>query len=344
MVHYCLIALVGLSKETYLLVWLKSCQLRQDYNSCRLNSTLTCIGVRSMNEIGRMKEDAIKRAAELACFSNPQDIRPLGGGITNVNLFVRDGKNEYVVRLGDDIEEHGVMRWNELAISQAAASAGFSPKVIHFEPGVLVLEFLQAKTCQEADVCDPRNLPRIIELIARVHQTMAAQLTQPVLAFWPFQVNRFYITRLYADNSSHKLALPEMLKQTTLLEAAVGPIDLVISHNDLLAANILDDGNRLWLIDWEYGGYNSPLFDLAGLASNNGLSESQEQAMLEQYFSGVSDKRWCAYQAMKCASLMRETLWSMTSEIHSDIDFDYGAYTAENISRLNAALSDFANT
>jgi len=135
-----------------------------------------------------------------------------------------------------------------------------------------------------------------------------------------------------------------MLKQNVLLEAAVGQIDLVISHNDLLAANILDDGERLWLIDWEYGGYNSPLFDLAGLASNNGLSESQEHAMLEQYFGGVSDKRWRSYQAMKCASLMRETLWSMTSEIHSEIDFDYSAYTVENIARLDAALSGFTNT
>ncbi len=291
-----------------------------------------------------MTEDAIQRAAGLSCFTDPQEIKPLDGGITNVNLFVRDGQNEFVVRLGNDIEAHGVMRWNELAISMAAALAGFSPKVVHFESGVLVLEFLQASTYHEADVRNPSNLPRIIELIASVHRNLDAKLTQPVLAFWPFQVNRSYIARLYSDDSTHKKALPEMLKQNALLEAAVGQIDLVISHNDLLAANILDDGERLWLIDWEYGGYNSPLFDLAGLASNNGLSESQEHAMLEQYFGGVSDKRWRSYQAMKCASLMRETLWSMTSEIHSEIDFDYSAYTVENIARLDAALSGFTNT
>jgi hypothetical protein len=47
------------------------------------------------------------------------------------------------------------------------------------------------------------------------------------------------------------------------------------------------------------------------------------------------------YQAMKCASLLRETLWSMVSEIHSDIDFDYPAYTAENLARFHAAVKDF---
>jgi len=283
-------------------------------------------------------------AATLSCFSDPQDIKTIGGGITNVNLYVRDGQSEFVVRLGDDIEVHGVMRWNEVAISRAAAIAGLSPKVIHFEPGVLVLEFVQASTFNESDVCNPENLPRVVELIARAHRDLSPQLTQPVLAFWPFQVNRTYISRLFSDDSSHKSALPAMLEQNTLLEAAVGQIDLVVSHNDLLAANILDDGERLWLIDWEYGGHNSPLFDLAGLASNNGLSETQELAVLEHYFGAKSDSQWHSYQAMKCASLMRETLWSMTSEIHSKLDFDYSAYTVENTSRLAAALADFKNT
>lgn len=291
-----------------------------------------------------MINDAIKRTAGLACFTDPQTIEPLGGGITNVNLTVTDGGKKYVVRLGDDIPEHGVMRWNELALSQAAAQAGFAPEVIHHEPGVLVLEFLTAATLTEADVRNPATLPRIIELISRVHRDLGSGLTQPVLAFWPYQINRSYITRLTAAGSSHQAILPDMLAQTEMLETATGPVDLVIGHNDLLAANILDDGTRLWLIDWEYGGYNSPLFDLAGLASNNGLSEPQERAMLEQYFNTSPDPYWRPYQAMKCASLMRETLWSMTSEIHSELDFDYARYTTENLGRLTAALSDFANT
>jgi thiamine kinase-like enzyme len=290
-----------------------------------------------------MKDDAITRAAGLACFNDPQDIELLGGGITNVNLTVRDGDKRFVVRLGEDIEEHGVMRWNELAISKAAAMAGYSPQVVHHEPGVLVLKFLDAVTFQEADVRNPRNLSRIIDLIKRVHRDLDGYITTPVLAFWPFQINRSYMTRLHADGSTHKLLLPKMQKQATLLEDAVGKVDLVIGHNDLLAANILDDGDRLWLIDWEYGGYNSPLFDLAGLASNNGLDEAQECAILEQYFDSSSDQHWRSYQAMKCASLMRETLWSMTSEIHSNLDFDYGAYTIENIERLDIALSTFEN-
>jgi thiamine kinase-like enzyme len=164
------------------------------------------------------------------------------------------------------------------------------------------------------------------------------------MAFWPFQVNRTYVTRLLKEGTAHADALPQLLADLETLEAATGPVTLVIGHNDMLAANILDDGKQLWLIDWEYGGFNSPLFDLAGLAGNNGLSEAQEFAVLEQYFEAPATPFWRPFQAMKCVSLMRETLWSMTSEIHSELDFDYAAYTAENMDRLAAALQDFRNS
>jgi len=288
--------------------------------------------------------DPIERTAALGCFRAPEEIEMLGGGITNINLKVTDGGRAFVVRLGADIPEHGVMRWNELALSRAAEAAGVSPAVVHHEPGVLVLEFIAARTYGEADVRDPANLPRIVDLVARVHRGLGPHLTTPVLAFWPFQVVRSYATRLAADGSVHAAALPRLMDDAAELQAATGPVDIVIGHNDLLAANILDDGQRLWLIDWEYGGFNTPLFDLAGLAGNNGLSEAQERAMLEQYFGAPAEARWRPYQAMKCVSLMRETLWSMTSEIHSELDFDYAAYTAENMARLDAALADFRNS
>ncbi|MEL6999311.1 MAG: choline/ethanolamine kinase family protein [Pseudomonadota bacterium] len=289
-------------------------------------------------------DTAIDRISRLTCFSDPRDIEPLGGGITNLNLRVTDGDAKFVVRLGQDIPEHGVMRWNELALSRAAHALGAAPRVVHAEPGVLVLDFIDARTFAEEDVRDPKNLPRIVDLVAGAHNGLGTHLTSPVLAFWPFQVNRTYVTRLLADGSPHASRLPGLMAEQDRLAEATGLVDLVIGHNDLLAANILDDGQQLWLIDWEYGGYNTPLFDLAGLAGNNGLSEAQERGVLAQYYDADPDPYWRPFQAMKCTSLMRETLWSMTSEVHSDIDFDYAAYTAENMDRLDAALADFRNT
>ncbi len=62
-------------------------------------------------------------------------------------------------------------------------------------------------------------------------------------------------------------------------------------------------------IDWDYAGYNTPLFDLGGLVSNNELSPKQEIWLLENYFeTKVTGKLLRRYYAMKCASLLRETI------------------------------------
>jgi thiamine kinase-like enzyme len=181
-----------------------------------------------------------------------------------------------------------------------------------------------------------------VPLVARCHRELPKHLRGAVLAFWVFHVIRDYGWTLKEGNSPHATLLPALAELAGRLEQAVGPVEIVFGHNDLLPANFIDDGSRLWLIDWDYAGFNSPLFDLGGLASNNGLSAEQETWMLETYFERpVDDALRRRYQAMKCASLLRETLWSMVSEIHSGIDFDYAAYTAENLARFQSAVKEF---
>jgi thiamine kinase-like enzyme len=132
--------------------------------------------------------------------------------------------------------------------------------------------------------------------------------------------------------------LPRLLDFAGNLEAMVGPIDIVFGHNDLLPGNFIDDGNRLWLIDWDYAGFNSPLFDLSNLCSNNEVAESDEKWLLEAYFERpLTNESWRRYQAMKCASLLREAMWSMVAEHYSTLDFDYVAYTTDYLARFERA-------
>ncbi|MCB1492668.1 MAG: phosphotransferase [Rhodobiaceae bacterium] len=289
--------------------------------------------------------DALTRIRGLSIWKGTPEIAPLEGGITNTNFKVLDETGAYVVRIGDDIPAHQVMRFNELAASKAAQATGISPGVVHAEKGLLVLEFIDGRTFGPDDVRDLANLRRIVTLMKCCHRDMPRHMRGPALVFWVFHVIRDYAATLKDSGSSHLAGLHGLLAAATALEAAAGPFDIVFGHNDLLAANILDDGERLWLVDWDYAGFNSPLFDLGGLASNNEFSEEQERWLLETYFwEPVTDERWRRYQAMKCASLLRETMWSMVSEIHSTLDFDYAAYTAENLARFDAALADFKNT
>jgi thiamine kinase-like enzyme len=290
----------------------------------------------------RNRPDPAVRAAALSCWSGPVAPEPLSGGITNYNFVVRDRGERFVARIADDIPVHGVMRFNELAASRAAAAAGISPEVVHAEPGALVIRFIEGATYGEAEVRAAHEAGRIVPLLARVHREIPKHFQGPALVFWVFQVVRGYANTLRAGGSRMTGELPRFLSVNEELERAIGPVEIVFGHNDLLAANFIDDGTRLWLVDWDYAGFNCPLFDLANLASNNQFSAAQEDRLLEDYFATPADDGMRRkLRAMKCASLLREAMWSMVSEIHLDIDFDYVAYTTENLERFERAHADF---
>jgi thiamine kinase-like enzyme len=288
------------------------------------------------------REAASARVAGLSIWFGKVDPKPLAGGITNHNFVVEDRGRRYVVRSGADILVHGVVRANELAASRAAHEAGLSPRVVHAEPGILVLDFIEGRTFTPDDVRNPQNVERLVDIVRRCHRDIPLYLRGPAAMFWVFHVVRDYGHTLEDGASRHVPLLPSLLARAAQLESAVGAIDVVFGHNDLLAANFMDDGKKLWLLDWEYGGFNSPLFDLGGLASNSELSPGQAEDALALYFGRpVDDTLRRRAVAMTAASLLRETMWSMVSEIHSTVDFDFAAYTAENLKRFEASFAKF---
>src|SRR6185437_11599144 len=292
--------------------------------------------------LNAVREESWARIAELEIWFGCVDPVPLSGGITNKNFIVEDLGRRYVVRVGSDIPVHGIVRANELVASKAAHLAGLSPRVVHAEACILVLDFIEGRTFTPDDVRNPANLERLIDMVRRCHRDIPQYLRGPAAMFWVFHVVRDYAHTLRDGSSRYVSQLSDLLARAARLEAAVGPIDVVFGHNDLLAANFIDDGRRLWLVDWDYAGFNSPLFDLGGLASNSELSAEQAELALSLYFGKpIDDQLRRSALAMTAASLLRETMWSMVSEIYSTVDFDYAAYTAENLRRFEAAYAAF---
>ena len=288
---------------------------------------------------------ARERVLALPIWSGPVDPVPLDGGITNVNFSVVDGARRVMVRVGVDIPVHQVMRFNELAASRAAHLAGLSPEVIHHEPGILVLGWIEGRSLSAADIQAPGMLERVVPLIRACHCDIPRHLRGPSLVFWVFHVLRDYAATLREGASRHLAQLPAIMAQAEKLEAATGPIDLVYGHNDLLPANIMLSPDRLWLIDWDYAGWNSPLFDLGGLAANCGLTPAQELWLLEAYFDRPTTPDLLhRYHAMKAAAALREALWSMVSELHSDLPVDFAAYTETTLAAWRAALATFTQS
>jgi thiamine kinase-like enzyme len=288
--------------------------------------------------------DVTDAIAALPCWSGAIEINALPGGLTNRNFRVSDQSRQvFVVRIGRDLPEHGVMRFHELAAARAAHAAGVAPQVIHASDGFMVSRFVDGSPLRAERVRDPRMLERIAALLRRCHRDIPAHFEGPAMIFWVFQVIRGYLQLLAKRGGGPPpAALRTFAARSERLELAVGAVNIVFGHNDLLAANLIDDGERLWLIDWDYAGFNTPLFDLANLATNSALSPELETTLLESYFDApVAAATARAFAALQCASLLRETLWAAVSALTSTIDFDYRRYGEDYRQRFEARWLEF---
>jgi len=284
------------------------------------------------------------RIAALSCWSGPLDIEPLHGGLSNESYTVACGGEKYVVRFGTDYPFHHVVREREVMTARAAHAAGFAPEVVHAEPGIMVSRFIDGHTYDGEDV--RKNREEIARLMRRFHSSLPAHVSGAGFIFWVFHVIRDYAHTLKKGKSRFEGELPRYLELAEKLEAIQAPLPICFGHHDLLPANFIHDGTRLWLIDFEYAGFGTAMFDLAGITSNAGFSEAEAGELLAAYFEAVPSAAILqSHAAMQCASLLRESMWSMVSELHLNAPgVDYEAYTAENLERLAASLEAYTAT
>ena len=277
------------------------------------------------------KDDLESRLARLTCWRGPVTLAPLEGGLTNISYVADDGREKFVVRCGADIPVHHVFRDRERAASIAAFESGLSPEVVHAEPGILVLRFVDGRTFGEADLA--ANIGRIVPLLKACHAEVGRRVRGPANAFWVFHVIRDYVRLIDAD--------PKYLALADALERVQVPLPTVFGHHDLLPGNFIDDGARLWLIDWEYGGFGTAMFDLANLSSNGAFGAAEDAALLDASFDGKvpADLRR-AFDAMKAASALREALWAMVSDVHLKTPgVDYAAHARDYLARFERLIA-----
>ena len=283
------------------------------------------------------------RVIGLPIWQGAVSLAPLTGGLTNLSFVATDGVGKFVVRCGEDIPVHGIFRAHERVVSVAAFEAGLSPEPVHVEPGLMVLRHIDGRTFVEADLrCDLR---RIVALLKVCHREVGPRLKGKAATFQVFDVIRHYVRLLKEGDSSFSYDLPRYLAMVDTLEAAQAPMPIVFGHNDLLPGNLIDDGKRLWLIDWEYAGFGSALFDLANLAANGGFSEIDDTALLEAYFERpVTDALQRSFDAMKAASALREATWAMVSHLHMTTSgVDYLPHARDHLARADSAWRVFSS-
>ena len=270
----------------------------------------------------------------LPFWKNEIKIKAIKGGLTNQNFLVQENSKKFFVRLGDDMPEHNVSRSKELIASNAAAEIGLSPAVIYNTKGVLILEYIEGAMLSTDSIVD--KLESIISLIKKIHSEMSKKLYGHSVNFGAFDAIKRYAKLLKNHKSSYTQLLPSLLFQADKLEINTSPYDIVFCHNDLIFTNFLDDEDRLWIVDWEYSGFNNPLFDLGDFASHCNFPENKEIFLLENYFEKkINEKLLLEFNSFKCAAILREAMWSMVAELTSKIDFNFLIYTQEKLAKFN---------
>jgi thiamine kinase-like enzyme len=264
----------------------------------------------------------------------------LGGGLTNHNYRVRtDDGGDYVVRVSDN-ESGGLLaidRARERVNTERAWQAGVGAPVIQALPevDVLVVGFLQGRTLEAADLRDPAVIPRVAAAVRTLHAGPAFEGS-----FDMRQLRRRYL-RIVRERGfrlpDDYLALEPLVER---LEDAMRPGDepLVPCNNDLLAANFIDDGKRIWLIDYEYSGMNEASFELGNIASESGLDDGQTEALVTAYWGRRSAVKLARAQAWSLLARYGWTLWASIQDGASTIDFDFWGWGMEKYDSARAEL------
>ena len=276
-----------------------------------------------------MNKDQLKTRLEtLPFFKGDIDLKFIEGFMANDNYIVSDDSNKYVVKIGGDKQDYGVVRSHEIEASKAGYKAGISPQVIYFDNRILITQYIHSNHLTLEKIREKEILKRIISLIKIVHKKVANYLEDPNLSISIFLMIKKKIFVLKKKNSPYTDKLNNFIKDCEIFEKEFESLETVFTHNDFFYKNILDDGRKFWLIDWEFSGFNSSFLDLANLSKNNELSEDDDNFILAEYFGdSVTSSSIYKFQAFKCLSLLNELLWSMVSEIFSEKVFDYKSYT-----------------
>jgi thiamine kinase-like enzyme len=278
------------------------------------------------------------RIRSLSLWSGPILVQRLDGGITNRNYLVEDANEQFVARIGEELLVLGIDRRNELQCHRAAQSLGVSPPLVHGENGVLVSRYVPSRTLDPAGARGPGFAPRLARVLRQLHDGWDG-LIGDLLFFSPFQASRTYVAtsrRLGAELPSD---IDLMLDAMRRLSRTIAPYVPTLCHNDMLPANVLDDGRRVWIVDWEYAGMGHPLFDLAGFSVNCGYSEEQDVEFLEIYRGEFRRRDLYELRVLKVASLLRDALWAVVQTVASDLDMDYREYARVHFEKFRVALA-----
>jgi thiamine kinase-like enzyme len=266
------------------------------------------------------------------------------GGLTNrvYRLDFGDGRR-FILRIPGKGTEDYIDRAVELHNARVAAAAGVSAEVIHGDAasGIMLSRFIDGIVTMSPDAFRRRQgaPARAAQALKRMHGCGQD---------FRFRFELFAMIDDYlAVLDRQKAELPEgyhrVVEAAQPLRAALAthPLPLAPCHCDPLCENFLDDGQRMWIVDWEYSGMNDPLWDLGDLSVEAGFDAAQDREMMEAYCGGAPSAalmgRMVTYKAL-CDLLW--TLWGLIQHANGNPADDFWAYAVGRFDRCQQLMRD----
>ena len=263
---------------------------------------------------------------------------PIAGGLTNRNFRVEvDGVPHFVRIPGTATELLAVDRGNEFVNTRAAAEAGVGARVLHHLPrwNVIVLEWLAANTMSNAAFQEPGAPTRVAESLRRLHAGPRFRDDFDMVGL---------SARYLGVIDERGIAVPdgyrEHLAAVPRIDVALRthPLASVPCHNDLLAENYLDDGERLRIVDYEYSGNNDPTFEIGNTAQELEFDDDRLRELVAAYFGAATPALMARCRLQMILSDVGWTLWAAIQARISPIDFDFWGWAVQRWMRAQAMI------
>jgi thiamine kinase-like enzyme len=265
----------------------------------------------------------------------PRDVAELPGGLTNRNYKVTTPTGRYFVRTWSSGGDLPIDREHEYRNSVIAAQSGVGAPVLEYRPELqmLVLGFLDGSTWTNDSLQVGGNLERVAEACRTLHSG------QPfVNDFDMFEIQRNYLDIVNRNGFRLPPRYEEFAPHVERIREALAVRDegVVPCNNDLLAANFIDDGTRIWLIDYEYAGNNDPCFELGNIWSECHLDDGQLDTLVSAYYGRRLRNKIARAQLLGLTAKYGWTLWASIQAATSPIDFDFWSWGMERYDTARA--------
>ena len=268
----------------------------------------------------------------------PRQLQELSGGLTNRNVKITTPDGMYVARCTDTATNMlGIDRDREYYNTKAAEQAGVGAQVIDYRPdvGILLLGYLEGQTLCDEDFQRPEILGKAAAAIRTLHSGPRFQGRFDMFERQPSYLktvmdNGFRIPDDYLD---HADTFDEIARVLTATDQTTVPC-----NNDLLAGNFIEDGDKMWLIDYEYSGNNDPCFELGNTWSEVGMSTDQLDEFVTAYYGRRLRHKTARAHLQGLVAKYGWTLWGCIQNGSSTIEFDFWEWAME---RYEAAIAEF---